>query len=125
MASWTETELTSINAVDELRISTRREDGSLRKPVIIWSVRIGDDLFVRAVGGVSGLWYRHATETGRGSISAGGVERDTAFTPEHDPEINTQIDQAYQDKYSHYAKRIVDSTLTEHAREATLKVTPQ
>lgn len=125
MAGWSETELTAIDAVDELRISTRRPDGSLRNPVIIWSVSVGDDLYIRAVRGVSSLWYRHATETGKGSISAGGVERETSFTPEHDEQINARIDMAYQQKYGDYAKDIVDSTLTEIAREATLKVTPQ
>ena len=125
MATWSENELTAINSVDELRISTRRPDGSLRKPVIIWAVRVGDDLYIRALQGVSGLWYRHATEVGSGSISAGGVERNTNFIPEHDEQINAQIDAAYQEKYSGYAKYIVDSTLTENAREATLRVSPQ
>lgn len=125
MANWSDTDLTAINSADELRISTRRPDGSLRKPVIIWSVRVGDDLYIRAVRGVSSLWYRHATETGTGSIAAGGVERNTNFTPEHDEQVNAQIDDAYQQKYSGYAKNIVDSTLTDNAREATLKVTPQ
>lgn len=125
MASWSETELTAINSADELRISTRKQDGSLRNPVIIWSVRVEDNLYIRAVQGVSSLWYRHATESGTGSISAGGVERNTNFSPEHDEQINAQIDAAYQQKYGGYAKNIVDSTLTANAREATLKVTPK
>lgn len=125
MATWTNDELTAIDSVDELRIRTRRADGSLRKPVIIWAVCVGDDLYVRAVRGVSGLWYRHAVETGLGAISAGGVERDTSITPEHDPEINQRIDQAFTAKYSRYAKSIVDSTLTDAAREATLRLSPK
>lgn len=124
MASWTNDELARIDAVDELRISTRRADGSLRSPVIVWAVRVSDDLYIRAVRGVSGLWYRHAMETGEGSISAGGVERDSTFTPVADADANRRIDAAFQQKYGRYAQSIVDSTLTDAAREATLKVTP-
>ncbi|MFN2107909.1 MAG: DUF2255 family protein [Candidatus Promineifilaceae bacterium] len=34
---------------EELRIASLRSDGTLRKPVIIWVVRVGDDLYVRSV----------------------------------------------------------------------------
>lgn len=125
MANWTNDELSAINAVDELNISTQRTDGSLRKPVIIWSVRVDDNLYIRAVRGVDGLWYRHAVETGLGSISAGGVEREVTLTRENDEALNIQIDDAFQTKYSRYAQNIVDSTLSDAAREATLLVSPQ
>lgn len=125
MAGWTEAELNSIDSVDELRIATRRKDGTLRKPVIVWAVCVDRDIFVRAVHGIAGLWYRHATENGKGAISAGGVKRDTMFIPEHNPDVNTRIDRAFRDKYGKYAKSIVDSTLTPQAREATLLVKPE
>lgn len=125
MTTWTYDELTKIDSVDELHISTEREDGTMRKPVIIWSVRIADDLFVRAVRGVDGLWYKHATETGLGAISAGGVEKETSFTPELDDEINLLIDDAFRTKYSRYTQNIIDTTLTDNARAATLRVTPR
>ena len=44
MTAWTSDELNKIDAVDELRIQTRRRDGTLRDPVTIWVVRNGDDL---------------------------------------------------------------------------------
>lgn len=125
MAKWTNDELSKIDSVDELRISSQRQDGSLRNSVIIWAVRVGDDLYVRAVREVSGLWYRHTTETGLGAISAGGVEKETSFTPVTDAELHQQIDAAFQNKYSRYAQNIVDSTLTDTAREATLRVHPK
>ena len=64
-------------------------------------------------------------ETGTGSISAGSVERKTNFTPEHDEQIKSQIDDAYRQQYSGYAKNIVESIHTENAHKATLKETPQ
>ena len=51
MATWTSDELTKIGAADELQIATLRRDGTLRKPVTVWAVRHGDDLYVRSVNG--------------------------------------------------------------------------
>jgi len=48
MAKWTRDELDKIGKADELHIMTLRRDGTPRKPVTIWVVRHGDDLFVRS-----------------------------------------------------------------------------
>ena len=41
MATWTNDELTQIGTANELEIETQRKDGTLRKPVTIWVVRVG------------------------------------------------------------------------------------
>jgi hypothetical protein len=51
MTAWTGDELSKIEAADELQIASVRRDGSLRNPVTIWVVRLGDDVFVRSVNG--------------------------------------------------------------------------
>jgi hypothetical protein len=51
MAAWTSDELDGIADAPELEIAPRLRDGSQRKPVPIWVVRAGDDLFVRAAYG--------------------------------------------------------------------------
>jgi hypothetical protein len=51
MATWTNEDLDKIAAADELQIASARRDGTLRKPVTIWVVRHGDDLYVRSVTG--------------------------------------------------------------------------
>ena len=58
MTTWTHDELTKIAAADELRIAPQRSDGTLRKPVIIWVARNGDDLYVRSVRGRTSAWFR-------------------------------------------------------------------
>src|SRR5207249_321224 len=68
MASWTNQELDRIGAAGELRIASTRADGTLRNPVIIWGVRIGDDYFVRSVHGATGGWYRGTRATHKGWI---------------------------------------------------------
>ncbi|MGN6326868.1 DUF2255 family protein [Pseudolysinimonas sp.] len=43
MTTWTPAELDEIDTDHELRIASRRPDGSLRSPVTIWMVRVHDD----------------------------------------------------------------------------------
>lgn len=123
--NWTEDELKSIAAADELHLSTTREDGTLRHPVTIWVVRVADDLFVRAVDGPTGKWFSHATTSRRGRIAAGGVTKDVAFldVAKDDGQI-TAIDEAYQTKYRRYGPSIVSSTQTPKAQAATLRLEP-
>src|SRR5947209_1049268 len=42
MNTWTKNELDTIARADELEIATRRRDGTLRDPVTVWMVRVGD-----------------------------------------------------------------------------------
>ena len=72
-------ELSRIEAADELEIAPRRRDGSLRKPVPIWVVRVGDDLYVRAAHGPGSGWHRVARTSREGRIRAGGVEKDVTI----------------------------------------------
>ncbi len=51
MTAWTADELARIGRPDELQVSSRRPDGSLRPYITIWVVRLGDDLYVRSAYG--------------------------------------------------------------------------
>jgi hypothetical protein len=51
MAAWTAPELDAIAAAEELDLRSLRDDGTLRKPVTMWAVRSGDDIYVRSVNG--------------------------------------------------------------------------
>lgn len=124
MTVWTSEELDRIGSAEELRIASVRPDGTLRKPVIIWVVRCGDELYVRCVSGRSGKWFRHALESHEGHIQAGGAEKDVRFIEETDAGINEQIDAAYRSKYHHYVARIVDSIVRPDARAATIRLAP-
>ena len=43
--TWTSDELTRIELAEELQIASLRRDGTLRKSVIIWVVRLGDSVY--------------------------------------------------------------------------------
>jgi hypothetical protein len=124
MTTWTSDELKKIGAAEELRIASLRTDGTLRKPVIIWVVRVGDDLYVRSVNGRTSAWFRGVQTRHEGHIKAGGVEKDVTFVEEADAEINKQIDAAYAAKYRRYAS-IIPSINSSTARAASIKLVPR
>lgn len=123
MQTWTNDELNRIGAAEELEIAPRQSDDTLRKSVTIWVVRVGADLYVRAVNGRAAAWFRAAQARHEGYIEAGGVAKDVAFV-EVDPAdaVNNAIDAAYRAKYRRYAASIVNTTLTPQARAATLQL---
>lgn len=124
MDTWTNEELNKIGTAEELRIATLRRDGTLRKPVIIWVVRLGDDLYVRCVNGREGAWFRGVLTRHEGCIWAGGVEKDVTFVEESDPEINEKIDEAYLTKYRRYPQWVAPM-VTPDVRAATIKLVPR
>src|SRR2546421_1604258 len=124
MTTWTNDELTKIEAADELEIASLRPDGTLGSTRTIWVVRLGDDLYVRSVNGRASVWFRGTQERHEGRIRAGGVEKDVGFVDVHD-DMDDQIDDAYRTKSRRYAASIVDSPLPLEARTATLKLVPR
>jgi hypothetical protein len=125
MTTWTRDELTKIGAADELELAPLRRDGTLRKPVTIWVVRHGDDLYVRSYKGLDAAWFRGTQVRHEGHVRAGGVEKDVAFVEETDPGINDQIDAVYCTKYRRYRARYVDPMVAPAARAATIKLVPR
>jgi hypothetical protein len=125
MTTWTSDELHKIGAAEELEIAPLRRDDTLRNPVTIWVVRLGNELYVRSYRGRGGAWFRAAQVRHAGRISSGGVEKAVTFVEETDPGINHQIDAAYRTKYRRHAPRYVDPMVASEARATTLKLVPR
>ncbi len=126
MANWTSDELDRIGKAEELKLESVKRDGTLRQPVTIWVVRVGDDLYVRAVNGSTGPWFRSTQVRHEGRIHAGGVNKDVTFVGvDVDSALNNQIDAEYRNKYHRYSANIVGSVLTPKSRAATLKLLPR
>ena len=120
MSTWTEQELNTIGDAGELRIAGRREDDTLRKLVIIWQVRVGDDIYVRSVNGPDAAWFRGTQIRGEGRIESGGISKDVVFT--RDDSQDAEIDAAYRAKYGNGSPvRSITSAL---ATTTTLRVNP-
>lgn len=122
MATWTEQELKTFGDPDEVTVSTMRKDGTFRKPVIVWIVRVGDDLYVRSVNGRDASWFRGMQSRHEGRIHAGSAEKDVSFEEVDGPQ--EAIDAAYWDKYRRYPG-IVPSIVKPKAQAATLRLVPR
>jgi hypothetical protein len=123
VAAWTDDELNRFGRAEEIDISPRRPDGSLRAAVPVWVVRHGDRLFIRsAVKGRNARWYRTVEQTHEGSVAARRTARDVRFTAA-DRALDEALDGEYRRKYGRYGS-IVDSCLTPEARATTVEITP-
>lgn len=119
---WSSDELEAIGSADELQVSSRRGDGTLRPYVTIWVVRVGDDLYVRSAYGPGNGWYRRAVAAGQGRVRARGVERDVTFGA--GPAANAEVDRAYHTKYDRYGAAIVNTVVGPAVETVTLKLEP-
>ena len=125
MTGWTHNDLERIGMADELQLMSVKKNGTPRKPVTIWVVRVGDDLYVRAYRGREGAWFRHTQLRQEGHIVAGGMKKDATFVDVSDDEaLNNEIDAAYQSKYQRYGATYVNPMIAPLARAATLQLVP-
>ena len=123
MSAWPKDELRMIAEADDLHISPFREDGvTYGTPTWIWSVAVGDSLYVRAYNGQDSSWYKAAMRQKAGRITAAGMTKEVTFEPV-EGSINDQIDDAYREKYkgSPYLAPMIGARV----RSATVRVTPR
>jgi hypothetical protein len=123
MAGWTNDEVDRVGAAEELDLASVRRDGTLRRPVTMWVVRDGDDLYVRSVKGRGSSWFRGAQNRHEAHIRAGDVERDVTLVETND--VDDELDTAYHTKYGRRYPSIVPSIVAPEARAATLKLVPR
>jgi hypothetical protein len=123
MSRWTENQLDRIDAAQELTLASARSDGSLRRPVTMWVVRDGEDVYVRSVNGRGSGWFRGALTRHEARVRTGPVEEDVSLVETHD--AGDRIDAAYETKYGSRYPTIVPSILAPQARAATLKLVPR
>jgi hypothetical protein len=121
MSAWTEHELTRVGDANELRIAGLRADGSLRNLVVIWHVRVEDDIYVRSVNGPEAAWYRGTQLRGEGRIESGGISKDVAFI--RDDSKDVEIDAAYRAKYGTGSSVVRITSIL--ATSTTLRVDPR
>jgi hypothetical protein len=123
MTTWPKEELRKVADADDLHISPLREDGvTYGTPTWIWSVAVGDALYVRAYNGQKSSWYRAAVRQKAGRITAASMTKDVTFEAVGGS-INDRIDDAYRAKY--HDSPYLDPMLGARARAATVKVMPR
>lgn len=121
-AAWTPGELDRIDRAEELRIASRRPDGTLSPYVIIWAVVADGAVYARSAHGAGNGWYRRALARGAGRIRSGGIERDVVVTHAADGPQDA-IDAAYRAKYARYPS-IIPGIVGPAVHDVTLRITP-
>jgi len=126
MAGWDQGELDRIGAAQELRLQSERRDGTLRDPVTMWVVRVGDGVYVASVGGREGGWFRGTQTRKQGRIHAGGLSKDVrdVRSEDADPSLHDAIEAAYRAKYAAYPD-ILKRSITPQLRAAILQLVPR
>jgi len=115
--------LAAIADSDDLHVSPFREDGTTYgTPTWIWSVVVGDRLFVRAYNGTSSRWYRAAEARGAGRVRAAGTEHEVTFRPAAG-EVDDEVSAAYETKY--HGSPYLPPMLTDQRVAATMEIAPR
>jgi hypothetical protein len=123
MTTWRKDELQKIAEADDLHISPYRDDGvTYGTPTWIWSVAVGNDLYVRAYNGRNSRWYQAALRQQAGRITVAGITKQVTFEPVDGP-INERIDDAYRAKYQ--GSSYLGAMIGVRAGVATIKVLPR
>lgn len=123
MTTWSNDELRRIAEADDLHIAPFREDGrTYGTPTWIWSVAVGDALYVRAYNGQRSRWYQAAKVQKAGRIHAASMVKEVSFELVDGP-LNDEIDAAYRAKYR--GSPYLESMISGRARSATVKVMPR
>lgn len=121
MTEWNAADLHTISTEDEIHLSSRRDDGSLRPDITMWTVEVGGDVVVRSARQVN-PWFERALASGSGRIRIGALQKDGSFTLFDGP--GEPIDDAYQRKYHRFGDRIVASVVGQDSYARTLLITP-
>ena len=102
---WSQEELRRIATADDLHIAPLRDDGvTYGTPTWIWSVMVGDGLYVRAYNGQKSRWYQAAKRQKAGRVTVAGITREVAFE---------LVDRAISDE------------IGARARSATVRIAPR
>ena len=121
MTDWKDAELRIIDSEDEIHLSSRRPDGSVRPAITMWTVQVDGDVVVRSARQVN-PWFTRALESGTGRIRIGTLEKNVTFELFEGDAI--AIDAAYHEKYDRYGARTVGTVVGPDSHARTLRLTP-
>ena len=94
-------DLERIDSARELEIAVERADGTWRRELPIWVVRVGDRVYVRTWHRRDTGWFGHAVASRRAHIRVPGLEADVAVEDigEGAATLQVDVDAAYRSKY--------------------------
>src|ERR1700712_64830 len=123
-AAWSAEERELIGQADELQIAAKRADGTLWRPVPVWVVRVGEQVYVRTWHRRDNGWFGHVLDSQRARIQVPGLDADVTVEDvgEGGSELCTGVDAAYRAKYGRYGAAAVAGITTPDAAASTLRL---
>jgi hypothetical protein len=106
---------------DAIQMLDRRREVHVATPskrLPIWAVVVDDEAYVRSYRGERGAWYRRAVREGRLEIE--GIE--ARVEPEHDPQLNERISDAFRAKYGKRSPGPTEAMVTPEVVATTLRL---
>ena len=120
-SEWRAADLAKIDGADELRIATRRRDGTLRPAVPIWVVAVDVYVYVRTWHRRDTGWFGRAVGDGVARIGVPGLEADVTVE-DVGPQFRARVDAAYRAKYGRYGAATVEQMVGDDAVATTLRL---
>ena len=124
--AWTPEQLAQIGGAEELRIASRRPDGSLRPWVPIWVVATGGQVYVRTWHRRTTGWFGQVLAEPRARVQVPGLEADVVVEDVGvgPGELRSSVDEAYRGKYARYGHSTIGQMVNDSAAAATLRLMP-
>jgi hypothetical protein len=99
---WNPATLAALADAREVDVTPVGTDGSPGATRTVWSIGVGDSLYVRSWKGPEAVWFRGAIASGRGTIAVtgGGVSQEVTFeTVDAADPVQRQISATFLSKY--------------------------
>jgi hypothetical protein len=124
-APWNPETLAALADALEVDVTPIGADGTRHDTRIVWSIGVGDELYIRSWKGRGAIWFTDALATGRGEIAltAGGASQLVTFEEvDAAAPVQAQISATYLSKYA--ADRYASTMNEPGPLESTLRLIP-
>ena len=124
-AAWNPKVLTALADAVEVDVTPIQADGTRRASRTVWSIGVGDELYLRSWKGRGAVWFQDALETGQGEIAVtgGGASQLVTFDEvDAAASVQTQISATFLTKYA--ADRYAGTMNEQAPLESTLRLVP-
>ena len=121
MTRFEETMLQRFDRDQEVRVRTRRRDGST-VDLPIWIVTVDQVPYVRSFRAEEGAWYRRALHEGRMTLVVGGQVVPVVVEAGQGDALNRQVSEAFSAKYG--GSRGLRTMISAPAAVTTLRLLP-
>jgi hypothetical protein len=118
---WPAADLAKIDRADELRIATRRADGTLRSAVPIWAVTVDGFVYVRTWQRRDTGWFGHVVGAAAARIAVPDLAADVTVE-DIGSRLRDEVDAAYRAKYGRYGAATVGRMVSDDAVATTLRL---